>query len=238
MTKYIGVDGCKAGWIAVTERDADFEFGVFDTMSRLLNGYPQAELVLVDIPIGLPWKQCPSIPCDTAARKELRSPRASSVFPAPSRAAARADSLAMAQQHNQTEVGRKLSQQAWGICKKIAEVDHLLIGDAGARSKVREVHPEICFWALNDQVAMLQPKKTPAGTAERVAVLRRYEPRTADVLAAASKKYPRKDVQADDILDALVAYVTARVGLDSLKRLQGPGPTHDEEGLPMEMLHL
>jgi predicted RNase H-like nuclease len=52
------------------------------------------------------------------------------------------------------------------------------------------------------------------------------------VLAAASKKYPRKDVQADDILDALVAYVTARVGLDSLKRLQGPGPTHDEEGCP------
>jgi len=40
MTKYIGVDGCKAGWIAVTERNADFEFGVFGTMSRLLNGHP------------------------------------------------------------------------------------------------------------------------------------------------------------------------------------------------------
>ena len=58
-------------------------------------------------------------------------------------------------------------------------------------------------------------------------------------MAAASKKYPlKKDVQADDILDAPVAYVTARVGLERLKRLQSPGPTHDEEGLPMEMLHL
>jgi predicted RNase H-like nuclease len=112
MTKYIGVDGCRAGWITVTKRDAEFEFGVFGTMSRLLDGAPQAELVLVDIPIGLPWKQCPSRPCDTAPRKKLRAPRASSLFPAPSRAAARADSLAMAQHHNQAEVGRKLSQQA------------------------------------------------------------------------------------------------------------------------------
>lgn len=40
----------------------------------------------------------------------------------------------------------------------------------------------------------------------RVEVLTRHEPRTADALVAASKKYPlKKDVQADDILDALVA---------------------------------
>ena len=72
-----------------------------------------------------------------------------------------------------------------------------------------------------------------------VEVLTRYEPRTADAFVAASKKYPlKKDVQADDILDALVAYVTARVGLDNLQRLQGPGSTHDEQGLPMEMRHL
>ena len=174
--------------------------------------------------VGLPWKQCPSRPCDKAARAKLRAPRASSVFPAPSRAAARA--------------GRKLSQQAWGICKKIAEVDGLLLGDAAARRKVREVHPEICFWALNNQAAMRHPKKTSAGIAERVAVLTPFEPRTADALAAASKKYQKEDVQADDILDALVAYVTARVGLDKLKRLQGLGPTHDEKGLPMVMLHL
>lgn len=239
MTKYIGVDGCKAGWFAVTERGGGFEFGVFETMGQLLDGHPQAELVLVDIPIGLPCKQCPSRPCDTAARSRLRAPRASSVFSAPSRPAARADSIATAQHLNQAEVGRKLSKQAWCICKKIAEVDQLLIAHDAARSKVREIHPEICFWALNDQVAMLHPKKSSDGIAERVMVLTRFEPRTADALAAALKKYPlKKVVQADDVLDALVAYVTARVGLENLKRLGGPGPTGDEEGLPMEMLHL
>ena len=104
---------------------------------------------------------------------------------------------------------------------------------------MREIHPEICFWALNDQVAMRHPKKSPAGIAERVEVLTRVEPRTDAALAAALKKYPlKKVVQADDVLDALVAYVTARVGLKNLRQLRGVGPTHDEEGLPMEMLHL
>jgi predicted RNase H-like nuclease len=46
-----------------------------------------------------------------------------------------AGSIAMAQQHNQDEVGRKLSQQAWGICKKIAEVDQLLISHVARCAK-------------------------------------------------------------------------------------------------------
>lgn len=239
MTEYIGVDGCRAGWIAVTERDAVFEFRVFGTMRQLLDGHPQAELVLVDIPIGLPWKQCPSRPCDTAARAKLRAPRASSVFPAPSRLAARAGDIATAQQLNQAEVGRKLSQQAWGICKKIAEVDELLLADPVARGKMREIHPEICFWALAGERAMQHAKKTLAGIEERVAVLASHEPRTQQALAAALAKFPlKKDVQADDVLDALVAYVTARAGRARLQALVGVGPDRDEQGLPMEIMYL
>jgi len=147
MTRHIGVDGCKSGWFSVTERAGAFEFAVFPNMPALLGRYPVAELVLVDMPIGLPWKDCPSRPCDTLARSKLGPPRASSVFPAPSRSAAGAATIAAAQSVNQANVGRKLSQQAWGICRKIAEVDQFLLTHPAARAKVREIHPEICFWA-------------------------------------------------------------------------------------------
>jgi predicted RNase H-like nuclease len=36
----------------------------------------------------------------------------------------------------------------WDILRKIREVDNLLINREFAKSRVRETHPEICFWAM------------------------------------------------------------------------------------------
>ena len=47
----------------------------------------------------------------------------------------------------------------------------------------------------------------------------------------------RDNVQTDDVLDALVAYVTASASAGQLRRLSGT-PAQDQEGLPMEMLYL
>ena len=56
-------------------------------------------------------------------------------------------------QRNIAEMGKSLSAQAHAICTKIAEVDQLLLMSPALRHRVREVHPEVCFWAINGQIA-------------------------------------------------------------------------------------
>lgn len=237
MGRYVGVDGCRFGWVAVSEERGKLTYRLLPTMHELLEAYASSEQVLVDIPIGLPWNDCPVRPCDRLARQRLRHPRASSVFPAPCRAASRATDLAEARRLNVAELGRSLSEQAWGICKKIAEVDRLLLKESAERRVVREIHPEICFWALNGRRPMQHAKSTAAGVAERVSVLTLHEPRTERLLAAALSEQMRKHVQADDILDALVGFVTARAVPHGIESLHGE-PWRDEQGLPMEMVHI
>ncbi len=136
-------------------------------MSEVLAAHPDAERILVDIPIGLPSKQCPVRPCDLLARKLLGAPSASSVFPPPSRAACRAASVAEARRINLSEVERSLSEQAWGICRKVAEVGALLLAQSAARKVVREMHPEVCFYA--PQLRILEEDILPRFAAREIA---------------------------------------------------------------------
>jgi predicted RNase H-like nuclease len=236
MSPFVGVDGCRLGWIAVFRDDAQLQYRLFERFAQLLNAMPEAALVLVDIPIGLPWSDCPSRPCDVMARQVLGRRRASSVFPAPSRSAAYATTLEDARIRNLAEVGRSLSAQAWGICAKVAEVDALLQPAPGVRARVKEVHPEVCFWALNGDRAMAHSKSTREGRDERLRVLAKHEPGSAALLSRALSEQRRKAVQCDDVLDALAAYITAAVTTDAVTALRGL-PLRDQCDLPMEMLH-
>lgn len=232
----IGVDGCRFGWVAVYVDGAHLGYGLFRGFQQLLTTHRAASTVLVDIPIGLPWSACPSRPCDVLARRLLGRRRASSVFPAPSRPACHAQNLAEARARNLTEVKRSLSAQAWGICEKVAEVDTLLLANAEERRRVREVHPELCFWALNGGHPMLYAKSTRQGRDERLAVLNGVDARCGDLLERVLREQRRKDVQPDDVLDALSALFTASASQLAPVALRGD-PTHDLHGLPMEMLH-
>jgi predicted RNase H-like nuclease len=232
---YVGVDGCKAGWLALADVGDDIEVHVHPTFGDLLQRWGGAYKIFVDIPIGLPSAAMPSRACDQQARKAI-GPRASSVFSSPSRPAAHAASYPEAQRLNIKTVGRSLSAQAWGICKKIAEVDRLMVADAEARARVLEVHPEVCFWAFAGGQPMQHPKKTVAGQAERLALLERLDPRITPVFDKTMQKYRRREVQADDILDAMVALITAREGQGQLASLPAEPPV-DEAGLPMRMMY-
>ncbi len=123
---YVGVDGCRAGWLSVSDSGGALQYAVFDTIRELVQAHSDAALILLDIPIGLPSAACPVRPCDAAARRILGN-RACTVFSAPSRPAAHARNAAEARVTNIKELGSSLSEQAWGICKKIAEVDELLL---------------------------------------------------------------------------------------------------------------
>jgi predicted RNase H-like nuclease len=67
-----------------------------------------------------------------------------------------------------------------------------------------EVHPEVCFWALNQHRPMAHNKKTKEGAAERIVLLRRGFAEIETHLA----NRPRA-VGADDLLDAAAAAWTA-----------------------------
>ena len=232
--RFVGVDGCRAGWVAVTRTHEQLDYAAFETIDQLARAYQQAELILVDIPIGLPWSDCPIRPCDSLARDLLGTPRRTSVFPVPCRESVHANGNAEARNANIRLINRSLSEQTLGIRKKIAEVD-LLVRDRIA--PIREIHPEVCFWSLADRHAMQHKKSSEAGRKERVEVLTRFEPQTNQFLSRALNDTLRMHVAADDFLDALAAFITAEAQIGSLSRLSGK-PAIDREGLPMEMLYL
>jgi len=85
--------------------------------------------------------------------------------------------------------------------------------------------------------AMQHKKSSKAGLAERLQVLSRYEPCTEGFLRRALDETRRADVKADDVVDALVAFLTAEVPDKRLARLVGD-PAADQCSLPMEMMYV
>ena len=192
-----GVDGCRGGWIAfkVDLPAHTTSVEVVDLPAWLRDRPPDLACVGIDIPIGL---LAGPRGCDKAARKLLGQPRGSSVFPAPCRPALGAQTYAEASSINRQKTTRGLSQQAWGIAPKIKQVDNAITSEC--QRWAFEVHPEVCFWALNQRRPMAHNKKAQEGIAERIALLRRVFPEIETHLANRLAR-----VGADDLLDAAAA---------------------------------
>ena len=240
MIEFVGVDGCPAGWFSVGfDRQGGYKSDVSGSFSELLDRYKDAGLVLVDIPIGLP-EGPERRECDRQARK-LLGRRGSSVFPSPTRqavehAAASPRDYRGASAVERRFAGKGISRQAFAISPKIAEVDAVMRSrDINAAPEVREVHPELCFWALNDRQPMKFNKKKSQGRAERLRVLGETEPRSEEIYEEACSRFLRKVVGRDDVLDALVAALIALERGDRLTSVPEVPPT-DARGLPMEMV--
>ena len=232
---FVGVDGCKAGWIAIgLERDGHWQVNIFPDVSSLGEHHRQASLVLIDIPIGLKTDGRAERRCDPEVRK-LLGPRRSSVFPAPCREAIYASSYQEACDVNQRLTGKRLSVENWNIIPKIREMDCLLADDTSARGRIREIHPELCFWGLAGR-PMQHAKKRNEGLSERMQLLQSIYPQATDISDHTLCTYRRKDVARDDILDALSAAVTGLAGGQNLTSIPQE-PEFDERGLRMEMVY-
>ena len=223
-----GVDGCRAGWVwfkvYVTTLATSVE--VVD-LSTLLRHRPTDLACLgIDIPIGLLDRPRA---CDLAARKLLGQRRGSSVFPAPSRAAAQAETYEEASAVNRQRTGKGLSRQAWGIAPKIRQVDEAITPDR--QQWAFEVHPEVCFWALNGQSPTEHNKKTEAGRNKRLNLLRTVFP---DIQRHLVNRPPR--IGKDDLLDAAAAAWTA-FRLHEGKALHVSNPERDEKGLSVTICY-
>jgi predicted RNase H-like nuclease len=234
--RYVGVDGCRAGWIAVFRKRGQLAYAILPSIRALIQSFPKAARICIDVPIGLPWRECPVRPCDRLARLALGADRRSSVFPVPCRTAVHCRTAREARQANQAELTRSLSAQAWGIVGKVAEVDAFLVANAGERSPLREAHPELCFWGLAGGAPMAHSKKTAAGVQERLRVISRHAPDATRLLERVVRDHPRKAVCPDDVLDALILFLTASAPAHAIRRMTDT-PRIDQLGLPMEMLY-
>ncbi len=76
---FLGVDGCKAGWLGVQlDENGQWDIGVVADALALWHRWETASLILIDIPIGLPDKSIKSRSCDREARRLLGKPGAAS----------------------------------------------------------------------------------------------------------------------------------------------------------------
>ncbi|MES9992027.1 MAG: DUF429 domain-containing protein [Candidatus Thiodiazotropha sp.] len=229
----IGIDACRRGWFYVQLLDAEnYETGIAEELSTLREIIIGADLTLIDIPIGLKSHGKEERSCDLEARR-LLGRRSSSVFPVPCRQAVACNNYQEGSELNHALTGRKLSRQSWGIVPKIAEADRL-IRDLPVKTKLREMHPEVCFRALNRGQPMAHNKKRPQGQGERLAVLSQYLPQSRTILKKVRARWLKKDLADDDILDALVGAVTATY-TEKLISLP-PVAEKDQLGLTMEIV--
>lgn len=232
--KYVGVDGCKTGWFYTgINHEHEWEIGVSENIEKLWETHKDASLILIDIPIGLPFNEPRA--CDLEVRKLLGKGKTSCVFSPPCREALAAETYEQACEINKNKLGKKINRQTWNISKKIKEVDDFLIKNYDARRNIRETHPEICFWALAGGRAMQFPKKKKHGFDERLDVLKKVFSQTEAVVNTALKRYKRKEVAKDDILDSIAAGLVACSPVSSLTTVP-ERPYKDAKGLPMEIV--
>ena len=244
QSEFVGVDNCTYGWFSVGFNGSgdEYELKAFSSFGELLAYYEAAKLILVDMPIGLP-DRTHGRDCDWKAKKALGN-RHSTVFLTPTRAtvehfADKPRDKNGANTINYIITQKFISPPTFGIMPKMCEVDRaMLLRGPNVRPEVREIHPEVCFWALNNRRAVIS-KKENAGLQERIRVLKIVEPRTERILEDSRSEFLRKWVAGkDDILDALAAAVTAYRGYPcEFQTLPVTEPPQiDSRGLTMEML--
>jgi predicted RNase H-like nuclease len=238
MDIFFGIDGCHARWIVVS-CDSQLYFQsalLMEDIQEILDYTRGAALTLIDIPIGLKDRKQPGRrACDVEARNILGK-RAFSVFPAPQREALKAETWEGANSINKKICGRGLSKQTWGIMKKIAGVDSILIRDVSLQLRLRETHPEVCFWSLNNRQEMKDPKTRVQGLDERLDVLARLSQNANEFYKRIRNQHKVKDVSSDDIVDAMAAALTASLSERYCIQTLPQTPEIDSHGLRMEIV--
>jgi len=193
----IGVDAWKKGWVGVSLVKGQFsEAKTAPKIVDLLLAFPEAAVVAIDIPIGLPINAPRA--CDAAAAAFV-GPRRNSVFATPPRTALEARTFEEALVACRRAMGIGLSQQAFALAPKILEV--ALVATVGDR--LIEVHPEVSFRAMAGHT-LTYPKSSWAGMKDRLKLLAGAEIELPADLGLANEVGPA------DVIDAAAAAWSAR----------------------------
>jgi predicted RNase H-like nuclease len=205
-----GADGFRDGWVVVLWQPATgtVRRRTVDTAEALFD-LPEAPVMMgIDMVIGCPERAEPGgRACDRAARRLLGHPRGASVFSAPAVDTLRADTYEEALRRNRAAGpdAPGLSKQAFHLLPKLRALADQMTPQRQAW--VREVHPELSFYAMNDDVPVKEKKQEKAGREKRMRLLRENGfPGIKDTVAT----HATGAVGADDLIDAHAACWTAR----------------------------
>ena len=120
--------------------------------------------------------------------------------------------------------------------KRIASVDSVLTCNVSLQSRFRETHPEVCFWSLNNHQTLNHKKDTDDGIKERLKVLNRFSENAGDFFNGVRNQHFKKNIKSDDIVDAMVAALTASLSERYSIATLPPTPEIDSHGLRMEIV--
>lgn len=231
----VGVDGCRAGWIALVLRPGETrpQVQIHRRFADLVSESGQSATIAVDMPIGLPDRITgPGRGPEQAIRPYLGA-RQSSVFSIPARPAVEAETYREAcdMALRCSDPPKKVSKQAFYLFGKIREIDRLLQDDTGLRDRLIESHPEFAFCRLNNMVPMARPKKikgavNPEGIAERIDLLALHGIER-ELLAGG----PPRGAAMDDLVDASVNLLMAGRHAAGLTRPFPSNPVRDRHGI-------
>ena len=196
VNQVVGVDAYRGGWVAVALRDGSLRHcKLYERITHLLEDHPEATVVAVDIPIGLP--EAGVRRADLEAR-EFVGPRRNSVFPtlplAVLQAATYPEALALARERG----GPGLSRQSFALATRILEVDAV----ASEQRRIIEIHPEVSFRAMAGHPIEFS-KKSWNGLQLRRRLLE------AEGISLPDEIVDGGAARSDDVLDATAAAWTA-----------------------------
>lgn len=227
---YIGVDGCRGGWIASILDYGEMRFERFGSIASIVSKYPLFDSFLIDMAIGLRSNLGQHRP-DDKARKEL-GVKASSVFPIPSRQAVYETEEDGQKQANKQSLGKSLSKQSIAIIPKLRELDVFLLDHPEYRNRILESHPEVAFARLNGSVVVSRKKEEP-GPSERKYILSEYLEK--DTLIDTYDKARELECGQDDLIDAACLAVTGALYAHGLCETIPEEPEADDKGLEMKL---
>jgi len=227
-----GVDGCRLGWlITIAETGQGLALqsvSIAPSFKDMLVLTAACSAVGVDIPIGL--MECDPRAPDREARRLLGGLRASSVFPAPVQAVLPfCDDYLAACAASEAVCGKRISKQLFMILPKIRDANDAMT--PASQHRVREVHPEVCFWALNGNTTVPDSKHTLQGLMQRAELL-------SDIYGEDVAKRPLlRGSLTDDFFDALAStWTAARIARGEALTLPAE-PEYDARGLRMEIVY-
>ena len=227
--KAAGIDGCRAGWVVAYRDGEEINLVVIGRLSDINAALAPAASVMIDMPIGLTDDNSPRI-CDAHARVALRPHRSSSVFGVPARKVTRCIDYPEANRLSREMSGKGISKQAFYLFPKIRELDDWLLSE-DRKGQWFECHPEVAFARLNGAAPLAESKKTGKGSALRKKLL--FELGSVEsTIQGALDTYRRKDVLADDLIDALVCLLTAERSPNERLQIPTEAPV-DARGLEM-----
>ena len=224
--RYIGVDAFRRGWIAVLiDTAGKRSFHILNEIAKLEeldeNG---PYIAMIDMPIGLPDSGYRD--CDLSARRMLGKAR-NRVFLGARRFLLQQDLIADYTTANATAKandGKGIAAQLFCILPKIKQLDDFM---SPSRAKaVREMHPELVFFRLNEN-QYLEGKKSEKGQDQRRRLLANEGFNEIDRWYTQLRG---TGVKVDDLLDACAGAIAAQKPL----RLRCK-PEIDSKGLHMEM---